>query len=66
MPLTDGKNAQLVWDATETVDPDGTVQIKADFTGPNVLPPPAPRRSSVVVDRNCRRSRRAPRSVPAR
>ncbi|MFD8967934.1 DNRLRE domain-containing protein [Streptomyces sp. NPDC059568] len=34
-PLTGGKNAPLVWNATDTVDPDGTVQIKADFTGPN-------------------------------
>ncbi|WP_399498488.1 DNRLRE domain-containing protein [Streptomyces sp. P17] len=35
VPLTAGKNAALVWNATTTVDPDGTVQIKADFTGPN-------------------------------
>ncbi|MFJ5841436.1 polymorphic toxin-type HINT domain-containing protein [Streptomyces shenzhenensis] len=33
VPLTNGKNAQLVWNATDTVDPDGTVQIKADFAG---------------------------------
>ncbi|MFM9441576.1 DNRLRE domain-containing protein [Streptomyces acidiscabies] len=33
VPLTNGKNAQLVWNATDTVDPDGTVQVKADFTG---------------------------------
>ncbi|MFJ6935484.1 DNRLRE domain-containing protein [Streptomyces sp. NPDC101132] len=33
--LTAGKNAPLVWNATDTVNPDGTVQIKADFTGPN-------------------------------
>ena len=33
--LTNGKNTPLTWNATETVDPDGTIQIKADFTGPN-------------------------------
>ncbi|WP_320783627.1 DNRLRE domain-containing protein [Streptomyces sp. CRN 30] len=33
VPLTGGRNAQLVWDAAKTVDPDGSVQIKADFTG---------------------------------
>ncbi|MGW3167865.1 DNRLRE domain-containing protein [Streptomyces sp. NPDC001142] len=32
--LTGGKNVPLVWNATDTVDPDGAVQIKADFTGP--------------------------------
>ncbi|MEV6163758.1 DNRLRE domain-containing protein [Streptomyces sp. NPDC052052] len=51
VPLTGGRNAPLVWNATDTVDPDGTVQIKADFTGPDsatgsTLP------LSVVVDRN--------------
>lgn len=51
VPLTNGKNARLVWDATETVDPDGTVQIKADFTGPNsASSSTAP--LNVVVDRN--------------
>ncbi|MDW4903478.1 RHS repeat-associated core domain-containing protein, partial [Streptomyces californicus] len=35
VPLTNGKNAPLVWNASSTVDPDGTVQLKADFTGPN-------------------------------
>lgn len=34
VPLAGGKNAQLVWNATDTVDPDGSAQIKADFTGP--------------------------------
>ncbi|MFD9908302.1 DNRLRE domain-containing protein [Streptomyces sp. NPDC059063] len=32
--LTKGRSDQLVWNATDTVDPDGSVQIKADFTGP--------------------------------
>ncbi|MER6723702.1 RHS repeat-associated core domain-containing protein [Streptomyces halstedii] len=35
VPMTGGKNAPLVWNATSTVDPDGSVQIKADFTGPS-------------------------------
>lgn len=34
VPMTGGRNAPLVWNATSTVDPDGAVQIKADFTGP--------------------------------
>ncbi|MFE9256599.1 DNRLRE domain-containing protein [Streptomyces sp. NPDC006879] len=32
--LIGGKNKPLVWNTTDTVSPDGTVQIKADFTGP--------------------------------
>ncbi|MGW1695690.1 RHS repeat-associated core domain-containing protein [Streptomyces sp. NPDC002399] len=35
VPLVNGRNGLLVWNATDTVDPDGSVQIKADFTGPN-------------------------------
>lgn len=35
VPMTGGKNAPLVWNATSTVDPDGSVQVKADFTGPS-------------------------------
>ncbi|GAB2726439.1 hypothetical protein GCM10027072_20600 [Streptomyces bullii] len=51
VPLTNGKNAALVWNATGTVDPDGTVQLKADFTGPNsASSSTAP--LSVVVDRD--------------
>ncbi|WP_424864094.1 DNRLRE domain-containing protein [Streptomyces sp. MMS24-I29] len=50
VPMTGGKNAPLVWNATDTVDPDGTVQIKADFTGPGGTGPTDP--LSVVVDRN--------------
>ncbi|WP_328303835.1 DNRLRE domain-containing protein [Streptomyces sp. NBC_00435] len=51
VPLTAGKSAPLVWNATDTVTPDGTVQIKADFTGPNsAVGATAP--LSVVVDRN--------------
>ncbi|WP_078957674.1 DNRLRE domain-containing protein [Streptomyces glaucescens] len=51
VPLAGGKNAPLVWNATQTVDPDGTVQIKADFTGPNAAAGSTPP-LSVVVDRN--------------
>jgi RHS repeat-associated protein len=51
VPLVGGRNAPLVWNATDTVDPDGTVQIKADFTGPNgAASSTVP--LSVVVDRN--------------
>ncbi|MGW2844836.1 DNRLRE domain-containing protein [Streptomyces sp. NPDC001274] len=49
-PMTNGRNAPLVWNATDTVDPDGTVQIKADFTGPGGTGATEP--LSVVVDRN--------------
>ncbi|MCB5165064.1 DNRLRE domain-containing protein [Streptomyces bambusae] len=49
-PLAGGKNAALVWNATDTVDPDGTVQIKADFTGPGGTGATQP--LGVVVDRN--------------
>ncbi|MFJ9660503.1 RHS repeat-associated core domain-containing protein [Streptomyces griseoflavus] len=51
VPLAGGKNAPLVWNATSTVDPDGTVQVKADFTGPSAAASStAP--LTVVVDRN--------------
>ncbi|MFJ4009641.1 RHS repeat-associated core domain-containing protein [Streptomyces sp. NPDC090026] len=51
VPLDNGRNAPLVWNATSTVDPDGTVQIKADFTGPdNAASSTAP--LTAVVDRN--------------
>ncbi|NED17956.1 RHS repeat-associated core domain-containing protein [Streptomyces sp. SID9913] len=48
--MTGGKNSPLVWNATDTVDPDGTIQIKADFTGPGGSGATEP--LSVVVDRN--------------
>ncbi|MER7554921.1 DNRLRE domain-containing protein [Streptomyces anulatus] len=51
VPLTNGRNAPLVWNATSTVDPDGTVQLKADFTGPaSAAGSTAP--LTAVVDRN--------------
>ncbi|MEV0961862.1 RHS repeat-associated core domain-containing protein [Streptomyces sp. NPDC049910] len=50
VPMTGGKNASLVWNATDTVNPDGTVQIKADFTGPGGSGSTEP--LSVVVDHN--------------
>ncbi|MFE2528566.1 DNRLRE domain-containing protein [Streptomyces sp. NPDC059382] len=49
-PMSGGKNSALVWNATDTVNPDGTVQIKADFTGPGGSGSTQP--LSVVVDRN--------------
>ncbi|MFD0313342.1 DNRLRE domain-containing protein [Streptomyces flavalbus] len=51
VPLAGGKNARLVWNAAGTVDPDGTVQIKADFTGPNGASG-STEPLTVVVDRN--------------
>ncbi|WP_371872658.1 RHS repeat-associated core domain-containing protein [Streptomyces pacificus] len=51
VPMTGGKNAPLVWNTTDTVDPDGTVQIKADFSGPNSATG-ATQPLTVVVDRN--------------
>ncbi|MGX4735377.1 DNRLRE domain-containing protein [Kitasatospora griseola] len=33
--LNSGKSPSLTWNATSTVNPDGTVQLRADFTGPN-------------------------------
>ncbi|MFC8095414.1 DNRLRE domain-containing protein [Streptomyces sp. NPDC057301] len=50
VPLASGKNSALVWNATDTVDPDGTVQIKADFTGSGGNGSTEP--LTVVVDRN--------------
>ncbi|MEX3107202.1 MULTISPECIES: DNRLRE domain-containing protein [unclassified Streptomyces] len=49
VPMAGGKNAPLVWNATDTVSPDGTVQIKADFTG-TATGSTAP--LTIVVDRN--------------
>ncbi|GFM96972.1 hypothetical protein Sfulv_17830 [Streptomyces fulvorobeus] len=51
VPLAGGKNAALTWNATSTVDPDGTVQIKADFTGPGSATG-STQPLTVVVDRN--------------
>lgn len=51
VPLAAGKNDALVWNATSTVDPDGSVQIKADFTGPNSAAG-STEALSVVVNRN--------------
>lgn len=49
--MAGGKNAGLVWNATDTVDPDGSVQIKADFTGPNSASG-STQPLNVVVDRS--------------
>ncbi|MFD9357894.1 DNRLRE domain-containing protein [Streptomyces sp. NPDC060031] len=45
-----GKNPPLVWNATDTVNPDGTVQVKADFSGPNSATG-ATEPLTVIVDR---------------
>ncbi|MDJ0465325.1 DNRLRE domain-containing protein [Streptomyces sp. H27-C3] len=49
--LTNGKNAPLIWNTTDTVDPDGSVEIKADFTGPSSASGSTDP-LTVVVDRN--------------
>jgi RHS repeat-associated protein len=49
--MTGGKNAPLVWNATDTVDPDGSVRIRADFTGPNSAAGSSTP-LTVIVDRN--------------
>ncbi|WP_329028456.1 RHS repeat-associated core domain-containing protein [Streptomyces sp. NBC_00690] len=49
--MTSGKNAPLVWNTTDTVNPDGTIQIKADFTGPSSATG-STQPLAVVVDRN--------------
>ncbi|MFH9983350.1 RHS repeat-associated core domain-containing protein [Streptomyces sp. NPDC017179] len=48
--LTAGKSPNLTWNATSTVDPDGTVQLRADFTGTGGAT--SSEAISVVVDRN--------------
>ncbi|MGV9888492.1 DNRLRE domain-containing protein [Streptomyces sp. NPDC003395] len=35
LALSGGKSPKLTWNATSTVNPDGAVQVRADFTGPN-------------------------------
>ncbi|MFJ2510924.1 DNRLRE domain-containing protein [Streptomyces griseoviridis] len=49
--LTNGKNAPLAWNASATVAPDGSVELKADFTGPNGATGSTDP-ITVVVDRN--------------
>ncbi|NEB90593.1 DNRLRE domain-containing protein [Streptomyces bauhiniae] len=49
-PLTSGKSAKLTWNATTTVKPDGTVQLRANFTGSGA--PASSDAIEAVVDRN--------------
>ncbi|MFJ1802055.1 RHS repeat-associated core domain-containing protein [Streptomyces sp. NPDC088180] len=49
--LHNGRNSDLVWNAADTVNPDGNVQIRAEFTGPNSATGNT-QPLSVVVDRN--------------
>ncbi|MGW1409906.1 DNRLRE domain-containing protein [Streptomyces sp. NPDC002403] len=49
VPMTNGRNKPLVWDAARTVAPDGSIQLKADFTGPG-SPTGATQPLGVVVD----------------
>ncbi|MFI1106046.1 DNRLRE domain-containing protein [Streptomyces melanogenes] len=48
--LTDGKSPKLTWNAAGTVSPEGTVQLRADFTGPDSASASS-EPISVVVDR---------------
>ncbi|PZH11382.1 sugar-binding protein [Streptomyces sp. NTH33] len=48
--LASGKSPQLTWNATSTVDPDGAIQLRADFTGTGDATSSEP--IDVVVDRN--------------
>ncbi|MDN3263473.1 DNRLRE domain-containing protein [Streptomyces sp. CSDS2] len=48
--LAGGKSPGLAWNATSTVSPDGTVQLRADFTGPNSASTSS-EAVTVVVDR---------------
>lgn len=49
--LSSGKSPDLTWTATKTVNPDGAVQLRADFTGPNGATSSSDP-VSLVVDRN--------------
>ncbi|MEU4492931.1 DNRLRE domain-containing protein [Streptomyces sp. NPDC023998] len=49
--MTGGKSSPLVWNAADTVNPDGSIQVKADFTGPGGATG-ATQPLNVVVDRN--------------
>lgn len=50
VPLTNGKNTPLTWSVLDTVNPDGNIEIKADFTGPGGAGATEPQ--ALVVDRN--------------
>jgi len=49
IPLDGGRNAPVTWNATDTVNPDGTVQVRAEFSGAATG---ATDPISIVVDRN--------------
>lgn len=51
VPLIDGRNAPLSWNAASTVNPDGAIEIKADFSGPGKTSASS-EPVSLVVDRN--------------
>jgi RHS repeat-associated protein len=50
VPLSNGRNAPLTWSVLDTVDPDGNIEIKADFAGPGGTDSTNP--YALVVDRN--------------
>ncbi|MFB8109713.1 DNRLRE domain-containing protein [[Kitasatospora] papulosa] len=49
--LSNGRNEPLTWNASSTVTPDGTIEVKADFTGPGSATGSTDP-ISVVVNRN--------------
>ncbi|MEU0431692.1 DNRLRE domain-containing protein [Streptomyces sp. NPDC006290] len=49
VPLASGKSAKLTWNATSTVNPDGDIQLRADFTGSGATASSDP--IGIVVDR---------------
>ncbi|CAK7288441.1 DNRLRE domain-containing protein [Streptomyces misionensis] len=51
LALSSGKSPKLTWNATSSVDPDGSVQVRADFTGPNSASTSSDP-ISVIVDRS--------------
>ncbi|MEU9236117.1 DNRLRE domain-containing protein [Streptomyces subrutilus] len=57
--MTGGKSPSLVWNTTDTVNPDGSVEIKADFTGPGGATG-STQPLAVVVDRNASGAATAP------
>ncbi|CUM44170.1 FIG01126572: hypothetical protein [Streptomyces venezuelae] len=51
VPLVAGRNAPLTWNAASTVNPDGAVEIKADFSGSGTTSGSS-EPVALVVDRN--------------
>ncbi|CAM3387721.1 DNRLRE domain-containing protein [Kibdelosporangium persicum] len=50
-PLTGGRTNALAWNVTDTINPDGNVQVRAEFTGPGSATATTGA-ADIVVDRN--------------